>query len=117
MLDSNVQKKLVEIGVFYLQTFGEPEDVEKVVFNSKETSNDGAEITVILNRNYPSIRVPVRIKSLLEAEAVEIGGKRKDSGTLARILVQLLFMDNTFIDHNAEYIINHNTELIQSSIG
>ena len=105
---------MVEIGVFYLQTFGEPEDVEKVVFTSKETSNDGAEINVILNRNYPSIRVPVRIKSLLEAEAVEIGGKRKDSGTLARIL---LFMDNTFIDHNAEYIINHNTELIQSSIG
>ena len=33
---------------------------------------------------------------------------------IGNLLVQLLFIDNTFIDHNAEYIINHNTELIQS---
>ena len=42
------------MGIFMLQTFGEPADFEKIVFTTEDLTTDGPEPTVILNKNYPN---------------------------------------------------------------
>ena len=108
---------MVEIGICYLQTFGKPKDIESIVLGSSTGSeNPGEEPTCILNKHYPRVRVPVSVKSLLEAQSLDIGGKKKSSSALCRILLRKLFKDEEFHSFNGTAIIKRNNDIIKSSI-
>jgi len=99
-----------------LTTFGDSTDIEKIALTSGSTSADGvSEPTVILNKNFPKIRVPVRIKSQVEGDSVEVNGIKNSASKLSRTLLQGLFKPEVFLENNADQMIKLHKDIIQAS--
>ena len=115
-LDVGIQNKFREAAIFLLTTFGDTTDIEKIALTSEGTSADElSEPTVILNKNFPKVRVPVRIKSQAQGDSIEVNGVKNSASKLSRTLLQGLFKPQIFLENNADQMIKLHPDIIQAS--
>jgi len=120
--DKSMIEKSTSFALSYLEVFGSKSDLEKIV--SKKSVDAGerldekdAQPTCILTSKYPKIRVELRIKLQIEAEALVRFGDSKSATNLFRTLVQNVFPDASFWTKNTQKnIYKENADMIDAII-
>jgi len=99
-----------------LKTFGDSTDIEEIALTSGSTLTDGvSEPTVIFSKNFPKIRVSVRIKSQVKGDSVEVNRIKNLASKLTRTLLQGLFEAEVFLENNADQMIKFHKDIIKAS--
>jgi hypothetical protein len=97
-----------------LENFYTPEEASELKLPSH--SADASDSLVCLHHNYPTVRVPLRIKASVKLEAES--NENKSASALCRMMMQLIYnKESDWIDTTASKFFENDSAKIQASIG